>query len=139
MKAARSKDLAVPLFARMPDGIYREMVLERLARHVGMPAAALKKRIMAAAQTARPAGIRSFPATEETSPQLHGRMADGHSAAVAGPRPGVHRPRFRRPRSAGRGNLLSQAITLVVHHPAGALGAATRKRSAASTGRVCPC
>jgi len=35
---AKLKDLAVPLFARMPDGIYREMVLERLSRHVGMPA-----------------------------------------------------------------------------------------------------
>src|SRR6266436_9540612 len=52
---AKLKDLAVPLFARMPDGIYREMVLERLARHVGMPAAALKKKI-AAAEAARPAG-----------------------------------------------------------------------------------
>jgi DNA primase len=107
---AKLKDLAVPLFARMPDGIYREMVLERLARHVGMPATALKKKIMAAAQTARPAGIRGFPAPEETSPQPHGRTGYGHS----GGRGSAGRA------SAGRGNLLSQAITLIVHHPAAA-------------------
>src|SRR6202166_3070568 len=59
---AKLKDLAVPLFARMPDGIYREMVVERLARRIGMPATALKQKIMAAAQTARPPGIRGLPA-----------------------------------------------------------------------------
>jgi DNA primase len=108
---AKLKDLAVPLFARMPDGIYREMVLERLARHVGMPATALKKRIMAAAQAARPAGIRGFPAPEETLPQLHGRTGYGHSRVGRGSAGRA---------SAGRGNLLSQAITLIVHHPAAA-------------------
>jgi DNA primase len=118
---AKLKDLAVPLFARMPDGIYREMVLERLARHVGMPAAALKKKIMAAAQTARPAGIRGFPAPEETSPQLHGRTGYGHSPAGGGSAAQGYAGRGSGGRaSAGRGNLLSQAITLVVHHPAAA-------------------
>jgi DNA primase len=123
---AKLKDLAVPLFVRMPDGIYREMVLERLARHVGMPAAALKKKITAAAETTRPAaGIRGFPASGETSPQPYGRM-DGHSgvdggspARVSAARGSVDRARYGRA-SAGRGNLLSQAITLVVHHPAAA-------------------
>jgi DNA primase len=103
---AKLKDLAVPLFARMPDGIYREMVLERLAKHVSMPAAALRKRIMAPGQGARTAGIRSFAAPEETAPDQRGRTAHGHSRAGRA--------------SAGRGNLLSQAITLVVHHPAAA-------------------
>src|SRR5882724_4490439 len=94
---AKLKDLAVPLFARMPDGIYREMVLERLARHVGMPAAALRKKIVAAGETARTA---------------HGHSrADGGAPTVRG---------FPGRASAGRGNLLSQAITLVVHHPAAA-------------------
>jgi DNA primase len=118
---AKLKDLAVPLFARMPDGIYREMVLERLARHVGMPAAALRKKIMAAAQTARPAGIRGVPAPEETSPQLHGRTGYGHSAAGGGSAASGYAGRGSGGRaSAGRGNLLSQAITLLVHHPAAA-------------------
>jgi DNA primase len=123
---AKLKELAVPLFARMPDGIYREMVLERLARHVGMPATALKQKIMAAAQTARPAGIRGFPAPEETSPQLHGRTGYGHSgvAAESAARASAGRGSGGRASagraSAGRGNLLSQAITLIVHHPAAA-------------------
>jgi DNA primase len=97
---AKLKDLAVPLFARMPDGIYREMVLERLARQVGMPAAALKKRIMAAAETARPAG-HSGAGGGTADRASAGRGSGGRAAA-------------------GRGNLLSQAITLIVHHPAAA-------------------
>jgi DNA primase len=107
---AKLKELAVPLFARMPDGIYREMVVERLARHVSMPAAALKKKIMAAGETARPAGarsagIRGSRSHEETSAEQYGPTVGRGSAGRA---------------SAGRGNLLSQAITLVVHHPAAA-------------------
>jgi DNA primase len=121
---AKLKDLAVPLFARMPDGIYREMVLDRLARHVGMPAAALKGKIMAAAGTARPAGARGFSGREETSRQPTGRTGYGQSAAGGGsaarmPAGGGSGGRAGRA-SAGRGNLLSQAITLVVHHPAAA-------------------
>jgi DNA primase len=113
---AKLKDLAVPLFGRMPDGIYREMVLERLARHVGIPAAALRKNILAAAQTARSAGIRAIPAPEETSSQLGGRTGYRHSGAGSGSTGRASPGRA----SAGRGNLLSQAITLVVHHPAAA-------------------
>lgn len=108
---AKLKDLAVPLFARMPDGIYREMVVERLAKRIGMPAAALKNRIIASAQSARSAGIRGFSPPEETSLQLDGRRNQRPPGAGAG---SVARA------SAGRGNLLSQAITLVVHHPAAA-------------------
>src|SRR3974390_3083494 len=46
---ARLKALAEPLFARMPEGIYREMLAERLAVRVGMPAATLKKAFVGAA------------------------------------------------------------------------------------------
>jgi DNA primase len=113
---AKLKDLAVPLFARMPDGIYREMVLERLARHVGMPATALKKKIMATAPAARPPGIRGLPAPDETSPPLHGRTRYGQSEVGRGSAGRAFVGRA----SAGRGNLLSQAITLIVHHPAAA-------------------
>src|SRR5882672_2749802 len=102
---AKLKDLAVPLFARMPDGIYREMVLERLSRHVGMPAAALKKR-MAAAEAARPAG-RSGAGGGGTADRVSAGSGSGGRASAGRA-------------SAGRGNLLSQAITLVVHHPAAA-------------------
>ena len=95
---AKLKALAAPLFARMPEGIYREMLADRLAARVGMPAATLK---------------RSFVA------------GDAKPAPGRRPEPGVH-PRGRI--SVGRGNLLTQAIALVLHHPAAA--AAIRKPEA---------
>jgi DNA primase len=92
---AKLKALAAPLFARMPEGIYREMLAESLAARVSMPAAALKK----AFATADPKG---FPAKRPLSER---------------PEP---EPRRRGRISAGRGNLLTQAITLVLHHPGAA-------------------
>ena len=87
---AKLKALAAPLFARMPEGIYREMLADRLAAQVGMPAATLKKSF--AADTLP----RRAPERAEPSGQGRGRS------------------------SVGRGNLLTQAITLVLHHPAAA-------------------
>jgi DNA primase len=87
---AKLKALAGPLFARMPEGIYREMLADRLASAVGMPAHTLKE---------------FFAAGEPKRAPQRG----------AEPKP---RPRGRI--SSGRGNLLTQAITLVLHHPAAA-------------------
>jgi DNA primase len=84
---AKLKALAAPLFARMPEGIYREMLAERLAARVSMPVSALKK---------------SFAA--------------GEAKRAVADRPEPHRP-LRGRMSAGRGNLLTQAITLVLQHP----------------------
>ena len=104
---AKLKALAAPLFARMPEGIYREMLVERLARDISMPTAALKKAIIAAvADKVRaplhPAtGAAAAPLPAPNSIRGTGRASTGRA-------------------SAGRGNLLSQAITLVLHHPAAA-------------------
>src|ERR1700691_3427461 len=87
---AKLKALAAPLFARMPEGIYREMLADSLAVRVGMPAATLKKSFV----------------TGEPNRTLAGRP----ELAIR------HRGRI----SVGRGNLLTQAITLVLHHPAAA-------------------
>src|SRR5271168_2015799 len=91
---AKLKALAGPLFARMPEGIYREMLADQLGARVGMPARTLKE----------------FFAAGEPKHAVHN-----------GPEP---RPRPRGRISAGRGNLLTQAITLLLHHPgaAGAIG-----------------
>jgi DNA primase len=86
---AKLKALAGPLFARMPEGIYREMLADRLASRVGMPANKLKE-FFAAGEPKR-AGNPSEPPLRQ-----RGRI------------------------SVGRGNLLTQAITLVLHHPAAA-------------------
>jgi DNA primase len=89
---AKLKALAGPLFARMPEGIYREMLADRLSARVGMPASTLKE-FFTAGDAKRP---------PQNSAELQGR------------------PRGRM--SIGRGNLLTQAITLVLHHPEAAVG-----------------
>jgi DNA primase len=85
---AKLKALAGPLFARMPEGIYREILADRLASQVGMPANKLKEFFAGA--------HKSSANTAELRIRPHSRM------------------------SVGRGNLLTQAITLVLHHPAAA-------------------
>src|SRR5277367_133149 len=85
---AKLKALAAPLFARMPEGIYREMLAEGLAARVSMPAATLKKAFVGEAK-------RSLNPPELAAP-------------------------YRSRSSAGRGNLLTQAIMLVLHHPTAA-------------------
>jgi DNA primase len=88
---AKLAALAAPLFARMPDGVYRELLSDRLAAEIRMPAAKLKEHLFARSGAARTPAKR-----EEPNKAVRSRM------------------------SAGRGNLLRQAITLVLHHPAAA-------------------
>jgi DNA primase len=87
---AKLKALAQPLFARMPEGVYRELLADRLAAEIRMPAAKLKELLMMTSPGTKP------PEKPEPAPRRRGRI------------------------SAGRGNLLTQAITLVLHHPTAA-------------------
>jgi DNA primase len=107
---AKLAALAAPLFARMPEGVYRDLTLDRLAAEVRMPASKLREHL---AGTGRPAP---------------GARAEAAGAARRAP-PGRAEPtRARRGRmSAGRGNLLSQAIGLVLHHPAAARALGARQ------------
>jgi DNA primase len=87
---AKLKALAAPLFARMPEGVLRELLADRLAAEIRMPASKLKEYL----------------------------FTDNPKRSAAAPtEPSVPR---RSRNSSGRGNLLSQAITLVLHHPAAA-------------------
>jgi len=87
---AKLKALAQPLFARMPAGVYRELLADALAAEIHMPAAKLKEMLMV--------GLAPPPAAKpEPSRRNRGRI------------------------SVGRGNLLTQAIVLVLHHPTAAL------------------
>jgi DNA primase len=94
---ARLKAVAAPLFGKMPEGVYRELLADRLVAIIRMPASKLKEHLFAT----------------ESGLGRTGPTASSSSGAVAG------RPRAVRA-SAGRGSLLSQAITLVLHHPAAA-------------------
>ena len=97
---ARLAALAAPLFGRMPDGIYRELLADRLAAEIRMPAAKLKERLL----RGRPPPPGTGAAPRANRPAAFAEPGD------------VRRSRM----SAGRGNLLNQAIALVLHHPAAA-------------------
>ncbi len=100
---AKLAALAAPLFKRMPEGVYRELLLDRLAAEIRMPAAKLKEHLGAAGR--EPAG----------SAGGGGAPDRGRAQTPAEP------TRARRSRmSAGRGSMLSQAIALVLHHPSAA-------------------
>ncbi len=89
---ARLASLAAPLFARLPEGVYRDLLLGRLAAEIRMPAERLREHLAGAAA----AGAQRPVPRGEPIPAKHSRI------------------------SAGRGNLLSQAIALVLHHPSAA-------------------
>jgi DNA primase len=90
---ARLAELARPLLARVPPGVYHELLLERLAQEVRMPAGRLADLLRS-----RPAGARGERAASR--PERNSRPA----------------------RSAGRQPLLTQAVMLVLHHPGAARG-----------------
>ncbi len=94
---ARLAELARPLIARLPEGIYRELLVDRLAREVRMPAPRLAE-LLGLAEGTPPAPPRG-----------------------GGPGPGPEQRRARPARSSGRGSLVSQAIARVVQQPAAAL------------------
>ena len=88
---ARFAESARPLFARVPEGVYRELLLERLAQVVGLPAQRLQE-LWASGRNITPAG--AAPAAR----------------ADRAPAPGT--------RGAGRGSLVRQAIVRLLHYPA---------------------
>jgi DNA primase len=90
---ARLAELARPLLARVPEGVYRELLLERLAAEVKMPAGRLAQLLRARPDESR------------------GAWAAGRPRPARGGRPA---------RSAGRQPLLTQAIMLLLHHPGAA-------------------
>jgi len=98
---ARFAANARPLFAKVQAGVYRELLLERLAQVVGLSAARLEELWRAAA----PAGASPAP-------------------------PGPRRPAPRRAAgSGGRGTLVRQAIVRLLHYPAIALEVTPAERA----------
>jgi DNA primase len=85
---ARLAELARPLIARVPAGVYRELLIDRLAETVRMPGARL-------ATLLKLDGTGEGRTTDSTG--------DDRGASA--------------PLSHGRRNLVRQAITLTLHHP----------------------
>ena len=95
---ARFAESARPLVAKVPDGVFRELLVERLAESIRLPAARLRELWAAAGDGP-------------------GR---GAAAASAAGRPGdaaTGRARSTSGRSAGRGGLMRQAVMMLVHFP----------------------
>ena len=88
---AHFAEAARPLFAKVPEGVYRELLLERLAEVVGLGAARLQ--------------------------ELWAQPRAGATAATLPAAPRAAR-RGGAPRGGGRGSLVRQAIVRLLHYPA---------------------
>ena len=87
---ARLAELAAPLIGKIPQGVYRELLIERLAETVGLSASKLEKML--------------------GRPDPRGR---GAAAEVA-------KPRRQKAIAGGRPSVVRRAITLLLNHPAAA-------------------
>jgi DNA primase len=104
---ARFMALLQPLWERLPSGIYRELLLERIAEALQLPAERLQQWL----------GQRSPTAL----------MTSATPSADAS----IER-RKRRQHPSGRGTLITQAITLLLHFPLAAASVGSEQRSALS-------
>ena len=86
---ARFAESARPLFAKVPEGVYRELLLERLAAVVGLPPQRLEE-----------------------------LWSSARKPPAAGATPPARRPSARGATGAGRGSLVRQAIVRLLHYPA---------------------
>jgi len=100
---ARFMALLQPLWERVAPGIYRELLLERIAEVLRLPQERLQQWL--AHREAPPIAVNPGPARGE---RLRGKRQPG----------------------AGRGSLVTQAITLLLHFPAAAAGVSAEQRSA---------
>jgi DNA primase len=92
---AHFAELARPLFARVPEGVYRELLLGRLAEMIRLPVERLRE-----------SWRRGLPAAATAETPVAARPASTRRAAA----------------SAGRGGLVRQAVHLLLHEPALANG-----------------
>ncbi len=103
---ARFVALARPLLEKITPGVYRELLLERVAQAIGFSAARLGQWLR------RPEG--SAP---ETAPPRDTATAPARAHGALGAR-------------AGRGSLITQAIALLLHCPAAAAAVSPEQRQA---------
>jgi DNA primase len=113
---ARLVELARPLVRKIPSEVYRELLVNQLAAVVGMSPARLNELLGGDAQDA-PAGAGQTRVAASSSSSFSERNSSGHERPS-----GLGGARFGASHAAapGRGNLVRQAVTLLVHHPAAA-------------------
>jgi DNA primase len=120
---AKLVELARPLVRRIPSDVYRELLVTQLAEVVGMSAARLSELLRADAAGATPAA--------SGGPYAEAR-ADAHRPGT-GPGSVSRRPASTSGPSTGRGNLVRQAVTLLVHFPGSALAVSSQQVDAVAT------
>jgi len=98
---ARFAESARPLYQKVPAGVYRELLLGRLAQVVGLPPERLEE------LWSKAAGAPPAPSAAAAAPRLPERTRTG----------------------AGRGSLVRQAIVRLVHFPAIAAEVSPAERS----------
>jgi DNA primase len=94
--------LVRPLLEKITPGVYRELLLDRVAAAIGLPAERLQQWLAA------PEGSASSVPRAADSPVAHGARAAA--------------------RPLGRGSLVTQAITLLLHFPAAAAAVDEQQR-----------
>src|SRR5262249_31663020 len=100
---ARFSENARPLWAKLPEGVYRELMLDRIAEGVGIGRGALHRR----GQGGKPLPAAATPAPEVAPKRVPPRHAGG-----------------------GRGSLVRQAVLQLVSYPAIALEVSDPERAA---------
>ena len=103
---ARFAESARPLVAKVPEGVYRELLTARVAEVVGLPAERLQALWAGSAQ----------PSPRGPSTPSAGAAASAAGADTRGSPAVADRPRTRL--SGGRGSLVRQAIARLVRFPA---------------------
>jgi DNA primase len=107
---ARFAAAAQPLLAKVPEGVFRELLLERLAQSIGLSADRLRS------LWSGTGGERGGSLERGGEPGHGDRRAAGNDRGMPRRSPGAS--------ASGRGSLVRQAVTLLVHFPAAARGVA---------------
>ena len=128
---ARFAESARPLIAKVPEGVYRELLTARVAEVVGLAAERLQEIWASAVPSSRTLNVSSIRAS--APPRMAGPegLPPGMASGTATPPAGADRPRSRL--SAGRGSLVRQAIARLVRFPSIAGSIADAERAGLNT------
>ena len=100
---ARLSKLALPYLRQLPEGVYRQLMFQALARRTGLELASLMQ-------------LEPAPPAPPPEPQYAGTMPQGREPEAGRPQP---RRREASPsRNSGYSNMAQAAIALLLHQPA---------------------
>ena len=122
---ARFSELARPLFAKLSEGVYRELLLGRLAGVIGIAPQRLQELWGGSGSASAPPGAAGYGSG--SGGYGGGAGAYGSGAPATPTRVARHQGQTRT--SAGRGSLVRQAVVILVRFPAiaGEVSAEERK------------